>query len=108
MQRFFVGRQDTSHLHDYPSTGISKQMMSPSAGVIQSHFESVIVRNLRRHRSRAIMLCAGCYSTSATSTRRNSGGDHVPYCTPPDAVEPARRRVSNPAGRAGSHRFNNN
>ena len=49
---------------------------------------------------------AGCFSrTSAISTRRNRGGDHVPYCTPPDAVEPARRRVSNPAGRAGSHRF---
>jgi hypothetical protein len=48
---------------------------------------------------------AGRYITSVASTRRNSGGDHVPYCTPPDAVEPARRRVSNPAGRAGSHRF---
>jgi hypothetical protein len=39
-----------------PVLGYPKQMMSPPAGVIQSHFESVIGRNLRRPRSRAIML----------------------------------------------------
>jgi hypothetical protein len=52
---------------------------------------------------------AGCFEgTSAISTRRNSGGDHVPYCTPPDVVEPARRRVViQPAGPAPIA-FNNN
>jgi hypothetical protein len=25
--------------------------------------------------------------------QENRGGDHVPYCTPPDAVEPALRRL---------------
>jgi hypothetical protein len=38
-------------------------------------------------------------------TRRNSGGDHVAYCTPPDAVEPAPGQVTIQAGRAGSRRF---
>ena len=38
-------------------------------------------------------------------TRRNSGGDHVAYCTPPNAVEPAPGQVTIQAGRAGSRRF---
>ncbi len=35
----------------------------------------------------------------------NGGVDYVPYCTLPDDVEPALRRVSKPAGLTGSHRF---
>lgn len=40
-----------------------------------------------------------------SDTRRNSGGDHVAYCTPPIAVEPATGQVTIQAGRAGSRRF---
>ena len=42
-------------------------------------------------------------------TRRDLGGSYVSHCTAPDAVEPARRRIAKPAGRAGSHiQFNTN
>ena len=46
-----------------------------------------------------------CEASRYSETRRNSGVDYVPYCTLPDDVEPARRRISKPVGRAGSHRF---
>ena len=75
--------------------------------VLPSPFRICERRDLRGPRSRAIMPGLGAPSGDQRhlETRRNSGGDHVPYCTPPDAVEPAPRRIGNPAGRAGSHRF---
>jgi hypothetical protein len=39
-------------------------------------------------------------------TRRSSGVDYVPYCTLLDDVEPARRRISKPAGQLAPIAFN--
>jgi hypothetical protein len=56
MQRFLVGRYDTSHLDDYPSSGIIRQAFSrPTAG-FGTISKNVIGSDLRRPRSRAIML----------------------------------------------------
>jgi len=53
----------------------------------------------------AIILIPGLRAirVHCPATRRKSGGEHVPYWTLHDAVEPARRRVSKPAGLAGAH-----
>src|SRR5438270_576448 len=44
-------------------------------------------------------------SAASLDTRRKNGADHVPYCIPPDAVEPARRCVAKPACQADAHRL---
>ena len=109
MQRFLVGAR-TRRTHEiipvlgYWSKPTSRPYLTSHAPVASP--KSVIGRYLHGSHSLAIMLgLVAIVAASVTSTRRNRGGDHVPYCTPPDAVEPAPRRLSNPAGRAGSHRF---
>ena len=49
---------------------------------------------------------AGVKVFSYSNTRRNRGGNYVPYCTLPDAVEPVPSRINRLAG--WPHRLSNN
>src|SRR5687768_11430818 len=55
MQRLLVGSQDTSHLYDYPSSGICRQALSRDRAS-KSPFRICDRRHLGRPRSAAIIL----------------------------------------------------
>jgi hypothetical protein len=79
--------------------------ISPMTLLVSDRFVS---ENIRRMNLPEAIIACWTFSKCPCpfKTRSNRGGDHVPYCTPPDAVEPAHRRVTSPAAGLAPIAFN--